>query len=183
VAGPDLDKRPVDREVFVGDQPVVQGLCLHAVEEPVGDLTLEQPLAVLAEHTRCPDRLVHVESDEPAEQKVVVELLHQQPLAADGIKDLEGERAQQLLRRDRRAPDARVELGEVRGEILQDDVDDLPDGSQRVVLGNPRLRRDVAEQVHVVSVVSAHRAALLVSHPTSSRGQREREEGTFSGAC
>ncbi len=52
----------------------------------------KQPIAVLREHRWNPHRLVHAETDEPAVEQVVVELLHQLPLRADGIERLQQKR-------------------------------------------------------------------------------------------
>ncbi len=47
-------------------------------------------------------RVVHLQSDEPTKWQVVVQLLHQHPLAADAAEVLQEQRAQQTLRRNRR---------------------------------------------------------------------------------
>jgi len=59
-----------------------------------------------------PDGVVHVQTHEPTEQQVIVELFHQQPLAAHRVQRLQQERSQQLLRRDRRPPGFRIQLEE-----------------------------------------------------------------------
>jgi hypothetical protein len=74
---------------------------------------LEQPIAVLREHRRHPHRLVNPKPDEPAVEQVVIELLHQLPLRADGIERLQQKRAQQPLGRDRRPTAVRVSLGKI----------------------------------------------------------------------
>ena len=58
-----------------------------------------------------PDGIVDAEPDEPAEQQVVVDLLHQLPLGAHRVERLQQRGAQQTLRRDRLPPRALVELG------------------------------------------------------------------------
>lgn len=45
-----------------------------------------------------PDRLIGGKAHEPAEQQVVLELLHEHPLAADGIQHLQQQRPQQPFR-------------------------------------------------------------------------------------
>ena len=61
------------------------------------DLLIEQPVAILGEYRGRPHRFVHRQPDEPAEQQVVIELLHQQPLAANRVEDLKQLRPQQTL--------------------------------------------------------------------------------------
>src|SRR5471032_124519 len=55
-----------------------------------------------------PDRIVHREADEPAEQDVVFQLFHQQPLAPNRVEDLQQQRSQELLRWNRRPTRRRI---------------------------------------------------------------------------
>ena len=101
LARPRLDQRAVDREVLVGHERL-RPARRRAGRSCRAMSCVQQPVAILREHRRRPDRLVHRQADEPAEQKVVVELLHQQPLAANRVEDLQQQRPQQPLRRNRR---------------------------------------------------------------------------------
>ena len=74
---------------------------------------VQQPVPILGEHRRVPDRVIHVQADKPAEQQVVVQLLHQHPLAANRVQHLQQQGPQQLLRRNRRPPDRRVHAREL----------------------------------------------------------------------
>jgi len=78
-------------EVLFRQQVGSFGLAQHLGKETVGDLAFEQSVPVLGEGGVMPDLVVHGEPDEPAEQQIVVQLLHQLPLTADGV-----ERHQQL---------------------------------------------------------------------------------------
>lgn len=49
----------------------------------------QQPVAVLGEDRRHPDRIIDAEADEPAEQQVILHLFHQLPLGSDREQDLE----------------------------------------------------------------------------------------------
>ena len=79
------------------------------VNELGRDIAVEQPIPVLAEHGRIPHRIVRRQPDEPAEQQIVVELLHQLPFRAHRVERLQQQRAQQPLRRDRRPSVARIQ--------------------------------------------------------------------------
>jgi hypothetical protein len=46
----------------------------------------QQPVAILAERGRATRSVVHPEADEPAKQHAVVDLLHQESLAADAVE-------------------------------------------------------------------------------------------------
>ncbi len=87
LAGPGFDQRAIHREVFIRHIP--PRLFPHALEKHSRHFLIQQPLAILAEHRVIPHRFVHFHAHEPAEQQVVVELLHQHPLAADRIKHLQ----------------------------------------------------------------------------------------------
>ena len=89
------------------------GCAKHRAQELGRDLALEQPVAVLGEHRHVPHRVVDAQPDEPAEQEIVVQLLHELPLRADRVERLQQQGAQQLLRRDRRPPVQRIELLEI----------------------------------------------------------------------
>ena len=77
------------------------------------------PLPILGGLAGVPHLIVHIQTHEPTEQQVVLQLLHQQPLAAHPIEKLQQQRSQQLLRRDRRPPVARTQLGELRQHLFQ----------------------------------------------------------------
>jgi hypothetical protein len=85
----------------------------------LGNVAAQQPLPILREHGHIPHLVVHAQSDEPAEEKIVLELLHQQPLAAHRVENLKQERAKQLLRGNRRSARLGVELGEPSRELPQ----------------------------------------------------------------
>jgi hypothetical protein len=93
-----------------------------------GDIAVEQPIPVLAEHRRIPHRIVHRQTDEPAEQQIIVELLHQLPFRADRVERLQRQRPQQPLRWNRRPAVAGVKLAQIAREIPQRRVDQVADG-------------------------------------------------------
>jgi hypothetical protein len=101
VPGPRLDQRTVNRKMLVREQAAGTRLLDHRAEKALRHLALKQPLAVLGEHRHVPHRIVDAQAHEPAEQEIVIELLHQHPLTAHRIQHLHQQRAQQLLRRDR----------------------------------------------------------------------------------
>jgi hypothetical protein len=70
----------------------------HRGHEFTGDVAIEQPVAVFAEYGGVLHLIVDREADEPAEQQIVIELLHQLPLRADRKESLQQERTQQPFR-------------------------------------------------------------------------------------
>ena len=74
LTGPRLDERAVDREMLVRHQPL--GAVHHPSKEAASDRLVQQAVAVLRKHRRIPDGLVQFHPDAPAEQQVVVQLLH-----------------------------------------------------------------------------------------------------------
>jgi hypothetical protein len=69
-----------------------------AGHEPPGNVTLDQAPAVLGEHRFVPYLGVQRQRDKPAEQQIVVELLHQLQFRAHRIERLQQQCAKQSLR-------------------------------------------------------------------------------------
>ncbi len=92
------NQRPVHREVLVRQQLLRPRLRDHLLEKRFGDFSFQQPLPVLGEHRHVPHLVVHAQPHEPPEQQVVVQLLHQQPLAAHPVEHLQQQCPQQLFR-------------------------------------------------------------------------------------
>src|SRR6266852_5192908 len=107
---PRLDQRAVHREVLVGERFAGARLRDHGAEELTGDRVLQQPRAVARKGRMVEARLVHLQIQKPAEQKVVVELLAKQPLAAHRLQRHQQRGFQQPLRRNRRPSYRAVQL-------------------------------------------------------------------------
>jgi hypothetical protein len=82
--------------MLVGQQAPGGRLRQDAGEKSSGQVRVEKALLVLGKEGMVPDLVVHGEPDKPTKQKIVIELLHQQAGAADGVKDLQQQAAQQL---------------------------------------------------------------------------------------
>ena len=116
----------------------------------------QQPVAILGEDAVIPDGFVHVHPDKPAKQEVVIELFHQQPLAADRVEQLQQLRAEQALGGNRRPADAAIQPLELRRHLAQDLVDQLANRSQRMRRRHPLLSGHVTEHRLGLTVVSSH---------------------------
>ena len=125
----------------------------HELREHIAVL---QPLPILGEGGRVPDRIVRRQPDEPAIQKIVVQLFHQLAFRADAVEDLQQQGAQQLLRRDRRTSLAGVELSKAAVQIAQNIPDKFPDLSQRMVRWHTLIGRDVRKQAALIRKPAAH---------------------------
>ena len=134
-------------------------LAQHRRHELRGDVAGDQPLAVLGEHRHVPHHRVQRQPDKPAEQKIVVELLHQLPLRAHRIERLQQQRAKQFLRRNRWPAGLGIELLEFRRQRRQRLVDDLADRPQRMIHWHPRFAAHVAEQRLCSRIPTAHRTS------------------------
>jgi len=96
VAGPGFDQRAIHGEVFI--RQIRLGSFQHPLEKDFGHFFVQEPLPVLAENRVMPHHFVHAHTDKPAKQQVVVQLLHQEPLAAHRVKYLQQQGPQQSLR-------------------------------------------------------------------------------------
>src|SRR5712692_3045437 len=163
--------------MFVREQPLFRRLRQHLIEKCFGYLPLDHPLAVLREHRHVPHLVVHIHPYKPAEEQVVVQLLHQQPLAAYAVEGLQQQGPQQLLRSNRWPSHARIQLREQRRHRLQRRVSHPSYPSQRMILRYPLLRRNVTEHATLLLIVSAH---VLLDAATPSPVT---QSTTFSAAC
>ena len=145
VARPGFDHRAVDAEMLVRDEALPFGQLQHADEELSRHVGAQQPIAVDAEHRPVPHGVIHAQTDEPAEQQVVFELLHQEPLAAHREERLQQQRSQQVLGRNRRPAGVRVALVEQPTHVGQDRINEHPQPTQRMLARDPFLEADVTE--------------------------------------
>ena len=129
-AGRRFDQCAVDREVVVTQQSQASCLAHHLVEELLGNVMLEQPLAVLGEHGRIEARLHQVHIQKPAIQEVVVQLLTEGPLAAHRVQRDQQRRLEQPLGRNRWSPTRRVHLIEDWRHLCQRTIGELLDHPQ-----------------------------------------------------
>jgi hypothetical protein len=119
-------------------------------------LALSQPLAVLGERGRVPDRVIGRQPNEPAEQQVVVQLLDQLPLGADAVEHLQQQGAQQLLRRNRWTAFTRIQPAEALAQPFQHVANQVAHLAQRMLGRHARLRRNVREQGALITKFAAH---------------------------
>lgn len=98
LAGPGFDQRAIDDEVLIGQEAMGLSLREDLLEERRGHRAFQQTVPVLGEDGHIPHRGIQIETDKPAEQQVVLQCLHQEPLTAETVEHLQQQRAQQLLR-------------------------------------------------------------------------------------
>jgi hypothetical protein len=151
---PRLEQRAVDGEVFVRHQ--IGRTRDHALKEAVGHGVLQQPIAILREDRRHPDRFIHLQAHEPPKQDVVIELLHQQPLTPNRVEQLQQLRPHEALGRNRRPAVLRVERIKLARHLPQDLIDKRANGAERVILGHALLGRHIAEHRTRLTIVSSH---------------------------
>ena len=156
MTGPRLEQRPIDGEMLGGQQLLLARLGQHGGEKALGDVAVQQPLAILRVGRRVPDLVVQREPDKPLIEQVVLELLDQLALTPNAIEHLQHAGPQQLFGRNRRAPRRRVQALELRRQPSQRRVDHRAHRTQRMIGRYSRLRRDVAEQIARLLVVAAH---------------------------
>ncbi len=98
----------IPSEVLAREQILLLGEGHHFVEEFDDCMVFDQSLAILREDRGHPHLVIHCQADEPAKKQVILNLLHQLPLRADAVEDLDQHGSQQLLGRDARPPALRV---------------------------------------------------------------------------
>ena len=158
-ARPRLQLRAVHGDVLVRQQPRRPGLGGHRVEERRRDVAGQQSVPILRERRGMPYRVVHVPADEPANQEVVVEFLHQQSFAPDRVEHLQHQRAQQLFGRDRRTPRRGRPPGEAPRHRPQRLVCQRPHRTKGVIRRHSLFRRHITNHVAGLLILSAHDVA------------------------
>lgn len=93
----------------------------------------KQPVAIVGENRRMPRRRVKRQANEPAEQQIVINLLHQLPFRTNREERLQQCRPQQHLRWDRRPAHARIERLEATIQTTKHFIAQLPDRPQRMI--------------------------------------------------
>jgi hypothetical protein len=116
--GAGLDKGGVHRKVLIVQQPRNR-LLQDRLEEGGGHLRGVGAPPALGESGVVSDPVVHGHAHEPAKQEIVIQLLHEQEIAADGATHLEEQGQEQLLRRDGATTFREVHGLEVREELPQ----------------------------------------------------------------
>ena len=119
------------------------GIAQHLGHEPGRDIAGKQAVPVLAERGLVPCGIIDAETDEPAEQEVVLQPLHDLPFRADAVEGLQQQRSQKPLRRNRWPASAGIERVELAAQPLQGRIDDLADRPQRMISPHPRFEVDV----------------------------------------
>jgi len=126
---PRLQQRAVHRETLVRGQALGSRLPHDMHQKLLGHVGFQQAIAVLGEHRRVLHLVVQVQSDKPTEQHAVVDLFHQQPLAANRIQHLQQLRSQQLLGRNRQTPRAGVHRIKPARQLLEHFIHHGPEGA------------------------------------------------------
>ena len=152
--GPGLNQRAVHGEVLVTHKLLRPQVNLR--EEALRDIARQKAVAVLGKHRVVPHRIVHAQADKPTKQQVIVDLLDQQPLRANGIKYLQQQGPQNVLRRNRRPARVRIQHIELRAQRTQHRVRKLANRTQRMVHRNPLLQRNIAEHPILYPLISTH---------------------------
>ena len=142
--------------MLVAGQPQRAGLLNHRAEKLPRHVVLKQPRAVARKARVVEARLVPVHIQEPAEQKIVVQLLAQQPLAAYCVKRHQERGFQQALRRDRGPADLTVRLLEQRREFLERHFRQRLNPPERMVARHPLLRIYQRQHRRLWPIVSPH---------------------------
>lgn len=81
LARPRLEQRTIDGEMLAREQARLFRRRHGPREELRRNVAVEQPLPILRERRRVPRRGLQIEADEPAIEQIVLELLHELPLA------------------------------------------------------------------------------------------------------
>src|SRR5437870_10247297 len=150
-------------EKWSSDSNVLTPSWLSTAAMNCGDVTGDQALTVLGEHRDVPHHRIQRQPDKPAEQQIVVELLHQLPLRAYRVEGLQQQRAKQFLRSNRRPSELGVKLLELPRQCTQCLIHNLLDRPQRMIRWHSGVAAQIAEQRLASDISTAHRAFPHIS--------------------
>jgi hypothetical protein len=160
LAGPSLDHRSVNGKMLVAKQVGCASLAENLFEKRLCNVALQQPIAILREDRDIPDGIIHVQIAKPAKKHIVVQLLHELPLAANRIHHLQDQSTQQMFWWNRWAPAIRIKLVKLAGKIYKHCLNHRLDRPQRVINRNTILRRNVAPHSNFSRFLSAHERSI-----------------------
>lgn len=155
-AGPSLKKRSIHAEMLAGDETFGRGLLDDLGQEPASHVGAEQSIPVVGIHRGHPDFLVQTHIQKPTVEHAELDLLHQQPLAADAVDHLEKACLQQLLRRNRLAASRRVQIRQLAVHVPKRPVGKVLDSAKGMRPRDPGLQVHVREHLRLLGNSTAH---------------------------
>src|SRR5208282_920005 len=103
-----------------------------------------------------PDRVIHRQPDKPAEQKIIVDLLHQLPLGPNREERLQQRRSQQVFWSNRWASRMRIKLFKSTRQCRKHLIHQRPDRPQWVILGDASFQANVRKKFFRSPLIAAH---------------------------
>ena len=154
--GPGLQQCAVDREMLTRDQPLLLCQAHHLAQKFGGHGLGIETVTVLREDRVIPHRIIDGQADEPAEQQVVAQLLHEHPLAAQRVEQLQQLCPHQLLGGDRGATGVGIQGVKQGAHPLQSGVCQLADGAQGVSRWHEVIELGDSEQGFLSDIGATH---------------------------
>ena len=160
---PSFIQRTIDREMLGRDQSVPPCQTKHFAEEGASHRFVEQVVTILRETAVIPHLVIHIKTDKPAIEQLVVNVLEQLTLETNQVQRLDQTGAQEMLRQNRRAPHVRVEHFEVNMHCRQNAIHQHPQFTQSVLRRNPLFQCPVAEYLRWGHVGAAHEISITLN--------------------
>ena len=168
VRRPRLQQGPVNTEMLRGHVATQLRLVHHRSEELVGDLVIQQPLAVLGERRWIERFPVDRDVEEPFEQHVVVQPFAERPLRTHRVHRHQHRRLQQGFGRHRPATRRRIHRVELAVHARQHLVHHHPDTPDRMIRRDQILGRQRRQHRQLTIRSSTH-------HPSMTKTEPDRE--------
>jgi len=136
------------------------GLGLDAREKEPGHVRGDQTLPILGKDGVVPHLVVHGQADKPAKQQIVIQLLHQQALAANGVQHLEQQSPQQLFRGNGGTSHLGIHGLKLGPQVRQGLIHHRLDRPQRVIQRHSLCGRKVTEHAILMGIETTHNRRL-----------------------
>lgn len=163
---PRLNEGTVYNEMIIGQKLCSAGLLYDLCQKLSGGVRLDEPLLVGGERRLIQYRFTQGESQKPAEQNIVADLLNQKPVAPDGIQGLKRKTFQQFFRCYRKKTSVGIHSPEFPVKFSKRFVSHGPDGAQRMILRNEGLLRQSNEHGFCDVVIPVYKYILQYQHIT-----------------
>lgn len=133
--GPCFNESTIDCKVLTRQQVLPFGLCKDTRQKLGGNIGTDQSFLILAKAGMIPNRFFHSHAEKPAVEEVVVVLLYQLPIAADGIQNHQQLGFQKFLRWNRAPAGSGVHAVKDLVHTLQGFISHGAYGTQEMILG------------------------------------------------
>lgn len=142
-----INQRAIDREMLPAHLPANIRMVDYARRQFGRGIHLQKTIPVLGEGRGIPDWIVNSKPDKPAKEQIKIDPFHQLLFRSERVEHLQQQRAQTLLRRDRRPANGSVSVIKRLRHAGENIVRNPPDHPQRMRRRHTLLQIDIGKRL------------------------------------